>query len=1046
MQTLFNFRQPRVDDTRIVPRPSIGIARLSVALFISFAMIVFLFFFIDTNLFINGIQELIKRPFIIGTVGLIYLSAFILRTLAWQSLLSSTTKPKKIHLLAILHVALLANHALPIKAGEFIRPYLGHKAGITHGEALVSTLLARLLDTAALLAIAAMLLPLTLGIDLSTPIIFPAVLILITTGFLLWLRKTHFAPKQSQMINTIWISAQESLKTVSLNKIFIATCLTIPSWILEAAVVYGAAEALGFDLSIQGAITVTACTILFQIIHLTPGGIGIYEASMTLTLQLLGMPFSEAFTLAVLTHSLKFIYAFLIGLSPLGLLYITGFPSLGSLRGSKDDAKSASKFELIAARLWNVLNEGKPFTPVFALGILFLLSLSNFFDASYWTHLGISLILLLPLVTMFYRFDFPLNLRASLWLFLIPVFFITNSVDWVALTFVLSIYLFFTVIFWGSIYYHIRIGTKLTNFTRFWRLVIENPDPTSGNFLEQVPKLLILIFLARFLTTDLSLNSVLTVEIYTLIITVAAILTHQWWFTWKPLEPLTPTRLINNKNGRISNRIILIVIDGCRLDRFHEAKTPFFDKLIAEGTVCTDMRTVYPARTVTAFSSMLTGAVPHTHGMTSNFVPSLGVKCESIFDVLTKNNMENRLVGIAHLVDAFGEDTVETVTALTPNEEIDPALIAQACQTMEEQNPEFLVLQTLSVDQTGHSRGSYYPEYLEKIEITDQLLEEFFSWCTEKGYLENTTVFITSDHGQGKGIGGHGHLTEPEKRVPFIAWGEGIQAGDKITETRSLLDDAPTVAYYLGVNTPESSVGQVLFTPTGPNNESNGPLAIVIPAYNEAATLPILLTRIPKEIKEKSAIIVVDDGSNDNTAELAQKNGADYIVTHKTNQGLGAALRSGLAKAREINASAAIYIDADLEYDPQEIPLLLEPIQSGDAEYVLGSRFLGKRSGHPLWRSIGNRCFTVLLNIIAGRKISDGQTGFRAFSKNALEVAEIIHDYNYAQVLTLNLLGKGISMKEVPITYNHRTQGQSFINTNYLWRVPLGMAREVLSK
>ena len=80
---------------------------------------------------------------------------------------------------------------------------------------------------------------------------------------------------------------------------------------------------------------------------------------------------------------------------------------------------------------------------------------------------------------------------------------------------------------------------------------------------------------------------------------------------------------------------------------------------------------------------------------------------------------------------------------------------------MEEQHPEFLVLQTLSVDHTGHSRGSYYPEYLEKIEITDQLLEEFFSWCTEKGYLENTTVFITSDHGQGKGIGGHGHLTEP---------------------------------------------------------------------------------------------------------------------------------------------------------------------------------------------------------------------------------------------------------------------------------------------
>ena len=165
MQTLFNFRQLRVDDTRMIPGPSIGIVRLSVALFISFTMIVFLFFYIDTDLFSNGIKELIQRPLLVGTIGLIYLSAFVLRTLAWQSLLSPTTKPKKMYLLAILHTALLANHALPIKAGEFIRPYLGNKSGIPSGEALVSTLLARLIDTAALLAIAAMLLPLTVGID-----------------------------------------------------------------------------------------------------------------------------------------------------------------------------------------------------------------------------------------------------------------------------------------------------------------------------------------------------------------------------------------------------------------------------------------------------------------------------------------------------------------------------------------------------------------------------------------------------------------------------------------------------------------------------------------------------------------------------------------------------------------------------------------------------------------------------------------------------------------------------------------------------------------
>ena len=77
--------------------------------------------------------------------------------------------------------------------------------------------------------------------------------------------------------------------------------------------------------------------------------------------------------------------------------------------------------------------------------------------------------------------------------------------------------------------------------------------------------------------------------------------------------------------------------------------------------------------------------------------------------------------------------------------------------------------------------------------------------------------------------------------------------------------------------------------------------------------------------------------------------------------------------------------------------------------------------------------------------VTDGQTGFRAFSRRALECAEIIHDYNYAQVLTLDLLKKGMRMHEVPISYRFRTKGKSFINARYLWRVPVGMLREMLS-
>ena len=243
---------------------------------------------------------------------------------------------------------------------------------------------------------------------------------------------------------------------------------------------------------------VMAFTILFQVFHLTPGGIGVYEASMTAALQVQGTPGGEALTLAVLTHGLKFAYAFGVGglLTPLAF---GGLPTLGRLRGSRDDPKPASRFENIAARLWNVLNEGKPFTPVFVVGTLVLLGLPHLTDGGYWARQGLALAALAPLFVVFYRYAFPLRLRAGLWVLLAVCLAAFRFVDPVAMGLVLALYLGFTVVLWGSIYYHLRIGTPWTNGFRFWRLVLENPDPTSGNFLEQAPKLLILVLLSGFL-------------------------------------------------------------------------------------------------------------------------------------------------------------------------------------------------------------------------------------------------------------------------------------------------------------------------------------------------------------------------------------------------------------------------------------------------------------------------------------------------------------------------------------------------------------------
>ena len=169
------------------------------------------------------------------------------------------------------------------------------------------------------------------------------------------------------------------------------------------------------------------------------------------------------------------------------------------------------------------------------------------------------------------------------------------------------------------------------------------------------------------------------------------------------------------------------------------------------------------------------------------------------------------------------------------------------------------------------------------------------------------------------------------------------------------------------------------------------------------------------------------------------------VVSHGGGRGLGAALRTGLMVARGMEPSAVVYLDGDGEYDAREARRLLEPIWRGDADYVVGLRRDAGAAGMAWSRRVANRAFSLALSMLAGRWISDGQSGFRAFSPRAADVAEIIHDYNYAQVLTLDLMKKGMRMAEIPISYRRRTTGSSFVRAEYLWRVPLGMAREVLN-
>jgi uncharacterized membrane protein YbhN (UPF0104 family) len=225
---------------------------------------------------------------------------------------------------------------------------------------------------------------------------------------------------------------------------------------------------------------------------------------------------------------------------------------------------------------------------------------------------------------------------------------------------------------------------------------------------------------------------------------------------------------------------------------------------------------------------------------------------------------------------------------------------------------------------------------------------------------------------------------------------------------------------------------------------ADAPVVFFFPAHNEEAAVGGVVRRVPTEVCGRRVVaVVIDDGSDDATPVRAAAAGADVIAMPR-NMGLGAAVRRGLAESVARGAAAVVFADADGEYAPEELALLVAPVLAGDADYVVGSRFAGQIEHMRPHRRLGNLVLTALLRVVAGRSITDGQSGYRAFSPAAAAAAEIVHDYNYAQVLTLDLLAKGFSYAEVPISYHFRETGSSFVRLGrYLRRVAPAVHREL---
>jgi glycosyltransferase involved in cell wall biosynthesis len=204
-----------------------------------------------------------------------------------------------------------------------------------------------------------------------------------------------------------------------------------------------------------------------------------------------------------------------------------------------------------------------------------------------------------------------------------------------------------------------------------------------------------------------------------------------------------------------------------------------------------------------------------------------------------------------------------------------------------------------------------------------------------------------------------------------------------------------------------------------------GLVVACIPAYNEERTIARVVVEAQRYVDK---VIVCDDGSTDLTGEIARRLGAE-VIRHERNMGYGAALSSLFKAARELNASAMVVLDADLQHNPSDIPRLLSPVVKGEADIVIGSRFLGKEGGVPKYRGLGIRLITDFAKGVSYRDITDAQSGFRAYSRRAINsITPSEQGMGASTEILLKAKEVGLRVVEVPIKISYDVEKPSTHN------------------
>jgi len=198
-------------------------------------------------------------------------------------------------------------------------------------------------------------------------------------------------------------------------------------------------------------------------------------------------------------------------------------------------------------------------------------------------------------------------------------------------------------------------------------------------------------------------------------------------------------------------------------------------------------------------------------------------------------------------------------------------------------------------------------------------------------------------------------------------------------------------------------------------------VSFLVPVFNEAATIGEVLDRIAA-LSLDAQVIVVDDGSSDRSAELAQRDGVTVI--RQEHRGKGAAIRAAIPL---VDGDIAVVQDADMEYDPAEVPALIEPIQRGVADVVYGSRLVGGRPqrAYLFWHKVGNQFLSLVTGVLYNTTLSDMETGYKAFRADVLRSLDLREDgFGIEPEITGEVCRRHLRVYELPISYFGRTSAE----------------------